>query len=131
MFENQSLLPNALGTLRAKLISAAPELSEIAVAVIAPRHRADLGILVECVGGVAHRARRPVGIVEPGVVGHGLADPLVHLVVGVAEGDAAGCGHCCRSGGAPAARRKYPPSAFSNPERMYRNNALSQQGELT
>jgi hypothetical protein len=28
-------------------------------------------------------------------------------------------------------RRKYPPSAFSNPERMYRNNALSHHVALT
>ena len=47
--------------------------SEIAVAVIARTDRADRGVLVEIVGGVAN-ARRRRRIAPPAVVGRGLAN---------------------------------------------------------
>jgi len=71
----------------------------VAVAVIARRHRADRGVLIERVGGVADGRRRR-RIVEPAIVSHDLTVALVGLVVGVSELDAArrwsrGCRRGC------------------------------------
>jgi hypothetical protein len=53
-------------------------------------HRnSDGGVLIERIRRVANSARGRGRIVEPATIGRGLADALVVLVVGVAEGDAA------------------------------------------
>lgn len=57
-------------------------IGEIAVAIVARRHRADHRVLVERIGGV-DRTRRRGGIVEPGRVRHGLTVALVGFVIGM------------------------------------------------
>ncbi len=59
---------------------------QVAVAVVGRAGRADGGVLVEVVGGVAGGRRCRGGIADPAVVADRLAGALVHGVVSVGEG---------------------------------------------